>query len=236
MRNIGQAELTPEKIPVKYPWLIALVDKQAGTYQHLFPWMKETELIEGHDLYDYMPERLNNGFKYFEKFIRADDEVMAIGPDGLVDPAVRGLDDDQPYRLWPHLIKKLLAADGRGVSYDEIGLRKLDRPQSYARWEDFPRPFEIFAQPVLYPDYGHDSGAYDTLQLFVVRDDGQADAIDLENQKLLETVEIPVMDLHNRSVNIDYRHNNITLSNCTLRPLQWASHLQCTSLPLNWSR
>ena len=36
-RNIGQAELTPEKIPVKYPWLIALVDKQAGTYQHLFP-------------------------------------------------------------------------------------------------------------------------------------------------------------------------------------------------------
>ena len=109
--------------------------------------MKETELIEGHDLYDYMPERLNNGFKYFEKFIRADDEVMAIGPDGLVDPAVRGLDNDQPYRLWPHLIKKLLAADGRGVSYDEIGLRKLDRPQSYARWEDFHAPLKSLPSP-----------------------------------------------------------------------------------------
>ena len=211
-RELAETQLTPKKIPLKYPWVVAYLEGEPQPIQHLFPWMKETEIKEGHDLYDFMPERLNNGYKYFEKFIRADEEVMMIGEDGLVNPDIRGYDDDQPSVLWPALIKKLLRENGKGIAYDEVGLRKINRPQFYTRWADFPKPLEILGEALLHVNYLNDPNAYDTIQFFIARDDGNEATIDLANKKLLETAPIPLMDLHNRSVNIDYSNNRITLS------------------------
>ena len=211
-QNIAGTALTPEKIPLNYPWVVIYLEGENEPFKHMFPWIKETELTEGYDLYDFIPDRLNSGFKYFDQFIRADNEVMMVGLDGSVEESVRGYDDDQPYVLWPALIKQLLYDDGRGVSFDEIGIRKVNRPQQYAQWQEFPKPFDVQGQPVLYENYVIQPDRYDTIQLSVARDDGNLNTIDLENNLLFETVEIPLMDLHNRSVNLDYSNGKITLS------------------------
>src|SRR5262249_21060265 len=39
-------------IAVNYPWVAAYVD---GRWVHLFPWIKDTEIIEGPNLYDFVP-------------------------------------------------------------------------------------------------------------------------------------------------------------------------------------
>ena len=205
-QNIAGTELTPEKIPLDYPWVVAYVEGEDQPFKHLFPWIKEAELTEGHDLYDLLPDRLNNGFKYFEKFIRADDEVMMLGADGRIDPEVRGHDDDQPDVLWPALMKRLCAQ--AGVSWDDVGIRKLNRPQQYARWAEFPRPLEILGQPVLYANYADQANLYDTIKLYLANDDGNKGTVDLDDRLLFQTRAIPLMDLHNRSVNIDYDYTS----------------------------
>ncbi|MEO0510374.1 MAG: DUF6531 domain-containing protein, partial [Verrucomicrobiota bacterium] len=211
-QNIAGTALTPEKIPLEYPWVVAYIEGEAEPFKHLFPWIKETELTEGHDLYDLLPERFDNGFKYFDKYIRADDEVMRIGSDGLVDPLVRGYDDDQPYVLWPALIKDLLSENGSGVSYDEIGVRKHNRPQQYTDWWEFPRPFQITGSVALHDDYTVDPDNYDTVTYYLATSDNHDDTIDITNNLLWQSEPIPLMDLHNRSVNIDYSSGSITLS------------------------
>ena len=218
-RNIAGSDLTPKKIPLEYPWVVAYLEGEEQPIQHLFPWLKQTEIVEGADLFDLMPERLNNGFKYFEKFMRADDEVMMIGADGEVDPSVRGFDDDQPYKLWPPLIKKLLRESNTGVSYDEVGIRKINRPQQYARWEDFPRPLDILGQAVLYSDYAAFPNKYDTIEYLVAPNDANSDIFE-QSKAVWRSQPIALMDLHNRAVSINYGDGKISVSIAEYGPYQ----------------
>ena len=56
----GQIYTTNTLISVNYPRVAAYIN---GQWQHLFPWLKDTEVTEGLNLYDYVPSGYENGFK-----------------------------------------------------------------------------------------------------------------------------------------------------------------------------
>ena len=72
----------PQLISVNYPWVAAYI----GTnWVQIFPWLKDTEITEGFNLYDYMPTNYNSGFKWMTHFLTNDSEhffLERFGPAG----------------------------------------------------------------------------------------------------------------------------------------------------------
>ncbi|HMJ90517.1 MAG TPA: DUF6531 domain-containing protein, partial [Candidatus Acidoferrum sp.] len=125
----GNLWTTNSLIAANYPWVAAYI----GTnWVHLFPWLKDTEIVEGLPLYDYMPAGFENGFKWLREF--------ALGNTNILNLAT---DDDTPLALFPKFISNALSNSAPGISIDDIGVRWVDRPKAYARWQDFPRPFVV---------------------------------------------------------------------------------------------
>src|SRR6185437_5354915 len=97
----GALYTTNTMITVNYPWVAA----QIGTNcVQLFPWLKDTEMIEGLDLYDYLPDGYNSGANWLQQYLYA-------------DPAILGLDteSDAPSRLFPKFIVASLRQNYPGM-------------------------------------------------------------------------------------------------------------------------
>jgi YD repeat-containing protein len=119
---------TNQLVSVNYPWVAAYI----GTnWVHLFPWMKDCELTEGLNLYDFMPEAYNNGFKWMRDYALGRTNIL-----GLSTP-----EDDTPLAIYPKFLQSQLSTYAPGVSLDDIGYKWRTRRKSYARWGDFPKPF-----------------------------------------------------------------------------------------------
>jgi YD repeat-containing protein len=70
----------PEEVPVHYPWVAVHVPDEENPGQkkwvHLFPWMKDTSVIEGRNLYEKFPDDTKNGSEWVKKYLKADPTVM----------------------------------------------------------------------------------------------------------------------------------------------------------------
>jgi RHS repeat-associated protein len=122
----GVPYTTNSLITVNYPWVVT----QIGTnFVNLFPWLKDTEMIEGHDLYDYLPTNYNTGAKWFRQYV-------------FDDPNIFSLDNqhDTPSVLFPKFIISSLLQNHPDISIDDIGMQVRNRQHYYARWQDFPVP------------------------------------------------------------------------------------------------
>ncbi|MEM1294150.1 MAG: DUF6531 domain-containing protein, partial [Verrucomicrobiota bacterium] len=70
----------PTLIPVNYPWVALHVDDPENPGQkkwvHVFPWIKDTEVVEGADLYSLLPEAYNSAQKWIEAYFKNDPAIV----------------------------------------------------------------------------------------------------------------------------------------------------------------
>jgi RHS repeat-associated protein len=170
----GQTNL-PQVISVNYPWVAAYI----GTnWVQVFPWLKDTEISEGFDLYDYMPTNYNSGYKWLTHFIANDTNIFSLSA------------SDQPLDLLPLFIQNSLNANYPGMSVDDLGVQIRNRRHLYAQWTDFPKPFSITGPPLAIESLKTNLNLFNTIE---VRAYSQANP-----SKFIDTGELPIADVHNR--------------------------------------
>ncbi|WOO39345.1 DUF6531 domain-containing protein [Rubellicoccus peritrichatus] len=126
-------------VAVNFPFVAAYID---GQYKYIFPWIKDTEVIEGFDLYSLMPVEWNSPYKWFHGYIHN-------------DPVIMSLDErDQPDVLWPKFIEKQLQTYYPFLSLDDLGVQIKNRKQYYPSFDDLPRPYSVTGNPTAFESYG----------------------------------------------------------------------------------
>lgn len=134
--NTGASENVPQLIPVNYPWVAAYI---GGKWVHIFPWLKDTAVEEGYDLWNYMAPVVTttgttSGYASAGQWLR---NYL------LMSQGIRSLStEDNPGTLFPLWINKQLQTNYPNVSIDDIGISYTNRRNYFTRWEDFPRPWQ----------------------------------------------------------------------------------------------
>jgi RHS repeat-associated protein len=207
----GQQWTTNTLIPVNYPWVAAYV----GTnWIHLFPWLKDTEVTEGLNLYDYMPAGYENGFKWARDYFFGKTNILGLATD-----------DDTPLALFPKFIQNTLSNSAPGISIDDLRAKWFDRRKGFARWTDFPRPFVVPSTNV----------ALDTLTspgitnvfpgLTNIFDTIQVDVSSVANPaKKVSSGEVRLLDLHNRRLLVRHEKTGTNLHNLILNLATWRTN------------
>ncbi len=72
----------PHIVPTNYPWVCAWIESESR-WVHLFPWLKDTEVTEGGNLYDQFPADTKTGAAWVRKYLRAD-PYDAAHPNGIL--------------------------------------------------------------------------------------------------------------------------------------------------------
>jgi RHS repeat-associated protein len=123
----GQLYTTNTMIAVNYPWVAAYI----GTnWVHIFPWMKVYQVTFGFDLYNYMPTNYSSAYPWVKDFIYGKTNLLSLATNG----------DNTPSVIFPAFIKQTLLANYPTLSVDNMGVKIVNRPHYYARWQDFPTP------------------------------------------------------------------------------------------------
>jgi len=125
----GNVYTTNSLISVNYPWVAAYVN---GQWVHLFPWIKNTEVTEGLNLYDYLDLPYNNGSKWVNQYITGDTNIFSLSAES-----------DVPSVLFPAFVQHSLLVNAPGISQDDLGDQVVNRPMEYNQWSDFPTPFAV---------------------------------------------------------------------------------------------
>ena len=125
--DAGQLYTSNTMIAVNYPWVAAYI----GTnWVHIFPWMKDYEVVEGLNLYEYMPTNYSDAYGWVRDYV--------YGASNLLSLAVNG--DNTPRVIFPAFLQQTLKQNYPGVSVDDLGVQVLNRRHYYSRWQDFPTP------------------------------------------------------------------------------------------------
>ena len=119
--------LTSSFLTVNYPWVVANIGTNTV---HIFPWIKDTEIVQGVNLYDYMPTNYNTSLAWVEQYVRGNTNILGLDPENL--PAV----------LFPLFVEQCLLTNAQGVSLslDDVGVTAFDRPQQIPTWSYLPQP------------------------------------------------------------------------------------------------
>jgi RHS repeat-associated protein len=173
---LGQTNL-PQLISVNYPWVAAYV---GSNWVQVFPWLKDTEIVEGFDLYDYMPTNYNSGFKWLSHFVAGDTNIFSLST------------SDQPLDLLPLFIQSALNTNYPGLSVDDMGVQLVNRRHLYAQWIDFPKPFSLSGPPLAIESLKTNLNLFNTVQ---IRAFSQANT-----NKFVDSSEMYLADLHNRKL------------------------------------
>ena len=182
----GHFFTTNRLITVNYPWVAAYIN---GQWVHLFPWLKDTQVIEGLDLYDYLPPQYKDLQLWVKDYVTGNTNLMAFATP----------DDDTPTTIFPAYLKSYLLTNAPGISLDDIGMRYVNRRHLYATWSDFPRPTWVTnastaVESLTSPDIVNVSplltNVFDTVSI---------ELYSLQNpQKDIQTGDMRMCDLHNR--------------------------------------
>ena len=177
---LGQTNL-PQSIALNYPWVAAYI----GTnWVQVFPWLKDTEISEGFNFYDFMPTNYNSGFKWMKAFIDGDTNIFSLS------------DSDQPLDLLPKFIQKNLNDSHYGLSVDDMGVQIVNRKHLYAQWGDFPKPFSLTGTPLVIESLKTNLNLFNTVRIQVY---SQSDP-----SKVIDSTELRVADIHNRKLTLKF--------------------------------
>ncbi|WP_171005794.1 DUF6531 domain-containing protein [Candidatus Rhabdochlamydia sp. T3358] len=111
---------------LQYPWVIFSDGKEVVS---LFPWMKETQISEGYDLYNFMPEEYASADRWILRYLKSDERILKhIGPDK----------DDTAAVLFSRFVEEELRK--QGLSLADMGIHRTLFKKQFASWSDFPRP------------------------------------------------------------------------------------------------
>ena len=97
---------------------------------HIFPWIKDTAIVQGVNLYDYMPANYNSALAWVEQYVRGNTNILNLDPENL--PAV----------LFPKFVQQCLLTNVQGtpLSLDNVGVTAHDRPHQFPAWSYLPQP------------------------------------------------------------------------------------------------
>jgi RHS repeat-associated protein len=190
----GNIYTTNNLISVNYPWVAAYIN---GQWQHLFPWLKDTEVVEGLNLYDYMPSTYNSGFKWVRQYLQGDANIFSLSSE-----------TDVPSVLFTKFVQKTLLTTGPGISVDDLGTHAFNRRVQYGRWSDFPTPFAVTNGTVntvqnlttitnIFPTW---TNIWDTMSVRVFSN--------ASTNKSLSTGDLRMVDLHNRKFLVRHQTNS----------------------------
>ncbi len=179
--SLGQTNL-PQLISVNYPWVAAYI----GTnWVQIFPWIKDTEITEGFNFYDYMPTNYNSGFKWLTAYINNDTNIFSLSS------------SDQPLDLLPAFIQHNLDLNHYGLSVDDMGVQCLNRRHLYSQWSQFPEPFALSGTPLVIESLKTNMSLFNTLEIQVY---SQANP-----SRMIDTTAIPIAELHNRKLLLKFQ-------------------------------
>lgn len=172
----------PQLISLNYPWVAAYI----GTnWVQIFPWIKDTEITEGFNFYDYMPTNYNSGFKWLMAFINNDTNIFSLNS------------SDQPLDLLPAFIQHYLNLNHYGLSVDDMGIQCVNRRHLYSQWNQFLEPFALSGTPLVVESLKTNMNLFNTLEIQVY---SQANP-----NKVIDTTAIPIAELHNRKILLQFQ-------------------------------
>jgi len=112
-------------IPVDYPWVVLNIGTNRSV--QIFPWLKDTEIIEGLRLYDYLPTNYTSGYSWVRDYVLGNTNLLNL------DSEV-----NSPSSLFPKYVARCLQTNG--LSLDDVGIRAVNRRRHYSSWNDLPLP------------------------------------------------------------------------------------------------
>jgi YD repeat-containing protein len=206
----GQLYTTNTMITVNYPWVAAYI----GTnWVHIFPWLKDYDIVEGLNLYDEMPTNYSNAYGWVHDYIYGNSNLLSLAVSG----------DNTPRVIFPRFLQQTLLQNHPGISVDDIGVDVYNRQHYYARWQDFPTP--TWVTNVSYPLESLTASAitnisptltniFDTVSVEIYSD--------ADPTKDIKTGDMRLVDLHNREFYIYQTapNTNHVQLNLTLLPFR----------------
>jgi len=190
--DAGIPQVTNSLIVVNYPWVVANIGTNSV---QIFPWLKNTEIHQGLNIYNFMPTNYPNAYAWVKDYALASPALMA-----LASPA------DGIGKCWQNYLTSLINTNPQqqNLSLENFGVWSVNRPYSYASWSQLPVPDVLSSQskvavlqtmsdsPVTYPFL---TNMFDQIRIEVFKSDtnvanriidtGMWRACDLQNRKLL---------------------------------------------------
>lgn len=182
----------PKFIGVNYPWVAAYVKQPDNTYKwvHLFPWLKDTEVVEGLSIEGYLPSGTKSVREWTRKYLLAG----AASPLWALDP-----EDHTAGNIFLKDLQKNLQDNWQGLSTDDIGVHFRNRRYNRTAWNQFPQPCQVDATRSypLVDSLSADGKIYDTLDITIAS---------VQNaSKTLTMTGLRTLDLHNRRSVVDFK-------------------------------
>jgi RHS repeat-associated protein len=191
----GYLYTTNTLIPVNYPWVATYISNQ---WVHVFPWLKDSQVTEGLNLRDYLPDQYKELQLWVRDYVYGKTNIMGFA----------SLDDDTPYTIFPAFLSSVLATNTPGISLDDIGMKYVNRRHLYTTWNDFPRPTLVTNTSIAVESLGSTSVTNVSFRLTNVFDTVYVEAFSYYNPtKLIHTSEMRMCDLHNRKFYLS--HTNL---------------------------
>ena len=124
----GVPVITNSLIVVNYPWVVANIGTNCV---HIFPWLKNTEIVEGLDVYNYLPTNYPSAYEWVKDFAFAKPELMGLGSP-----------NDGAAKIWQRYLTSVINTNKlqSNLSLDDFGVRAFNRRDSYPTWGHLPSP------------------------------------------------------------------------------------------------
>ena len=121
----GIPYITNSLLSVNYPWVVANIGTNTV---NIFPWIKDHEIVEGVNFYDYMPSNYNNGLAWVKQYCRGNTNILNLSSNNVVAS------------LLPAFIQQYLNPLGTSYSLDNLGVRAFNRQHQFPSWSYLPQP------------------------------------------------------------------------------------------------
>jgi len=135
---------------LKYPWVLFSDGKE---WFPIFPWMKDMQIYEGHDVYSYLPVKYASADRWILQYLKGDEDILKhIGSDG----------DDTAGVLFARFAEENLRK--HGLSLGDVGIHRIQLKKQFSSWKDFPHPITQ-SQPQIYHSLSAIPGVYAGLRV-----------------------------------------------------------------------
>lgn len=201
VNEVGERNLSP-LIPVNYPWVAVHVpdptpsEPNRKKWVHLFPWLKDTEIKDGLNLYDYMPVGYRSPFQWTRQYVQANPAILSLSAEA------DGVDT-----LFPLFVSKYLREKDPKLSIDAMGVKVRHRKHLRGEWSEFPQPWSVTETPenliTIRDNLGSTPALFDTVAIEVWNDrnsNGQWNS----GEARIQTGEMLGMDIHNRRIILNF--------------------------------
>jgi len=121
----GIPVITNSMLSLNYPWVVANIGTNTV---YIFPWLKDHEIVEGVNLYDYMPANYSTALQWVEQYVRGNTNILNLDSENVVS------------KLFPEFVQQYLSPLGPSFSMDNLGVRAFNRQHQFPSWSYLPQP------------------------------------------------------------------------------------------------